>query len=234
MVTNQECIECGTEVSKDAKYCPRCGTDLSENLCSNCGVKIEDDPNYCPECGYETHSDTEDVRKSGSDSDKTDEVTANTTNKERRVIEDDPDDSNWEPAFPIFSVFTGLMLIWAGIVQPPGDIFGLFLIVAGILVIPRVRRRVVPLIRKKAGVDLSWHRADWEGGPPDSIWTRPFFLVSMTYTLLLLLAVAVSVMEAVNDPTVSASAGLVMAVFVFFLAVAIVYGIKGIRRATTA
>jgi hypothetical protein len=34
------------------------------------------------------------------------------------------------------------------------------------------------------------------------MWTRPFFLVGIAYTPLLLLTVAVFVMEAANDPTI--------------------------------
>ncbi|WP_238477560.1 zinc ribbon domain-containing protein [Natranaeroarchaeum sulfidigenes] len=234
MVTNQECLKCKTKVAKDAKYCPECGTNLADYSCPNCGVRIEQDPNFCSECGYEIQSDIEEVKKSDHDTNKMDEVTEDITNKDQREAADGTDDSRWDPAFPIFSIFTAIMLIWAGMVQVPrtGEVF--FFMLAGVLVIPRVRRRVVPLIHDKTGVDLSWHRDDWEEGPPDRIWSRPFFLIGLAYTLLLLLAVAVSIMETANDPTMSASAGLVMVVFVFVLALVIVYGIRGIRRLTTA
>lgn len=234
MTTNQECLKCRTKVAKDAKYCPECGANLADQSCPNCGVRIEENPNFCSECGYEIRSDTKDVSKSGPYSDKIDEATERFTDKKRSEPTDDSGDSSWTPAFPIFSVFTAIMLIWAGMVQVPrtGEVF--FFMFAGVLVIPRVRRHVVPLIREKTGVDMSWHRDDWEDKPPNNPWRRPFFWIGIAYSLLLLLAIAVSVMEAANDPTMSAGTGLIMTVFVFILAVFFVYGIRLFRRLTSS
>lgn len=163
----------------------------------------------------------------------TEENTRDIAEQENPSKTENQAESSWNPAFPVFSVFTGLMLIWAGTVQSPGNMEGFFLIVAGGAVIPRVRRRIVTLTQQKIGVDFSWNRDDWENGAPDDFGFRPIFLAGMAYSILLLLAIAIAVMEAANDPTMSAGGGLTMTVLVFILAIIIVYGIRGFRRLTS-
>lgn len=63
-----KCSNCGNEVSKDAKFCSKCGCDISEqqkmrgdkvekeeknivNKCSSCGNEISEDTKFCSKCG---------------------------------------------------------------------------------------------------------------------------------------------------------------------------------------
>jgi hypothetical protein len=48
------CENCGAEVPKLAKVCPRCGRFFSSVKCPKCGfVGVPDDFDFgCPDCGY--------------------------------------------------------------------------------------------------------------------------------------------------------------------------------------
>ncbi|MCL2067006.1 MAG: zinc ribbon domain-containing protein [Treponema sp.] len=48
------CDNCGSEVVKNAKACPRCGRFFSSVRCPSCGFSGEDDLflRGCPSCGY--------------------------------------------------------------------------------------------------------------------------------------------------------------------------------------
>ena len=50
-----KCPECGMEIEKDMKFCPKCGKNLEmlvqENRCPKCGMEIEKDMKFCPKCG---------------------------------------------------------------------------------------------------------------------------------------------------------------------------------------
>lgn len=55
---------CGTEISKDSKFCIGCGNkveipvDNTEYVeCSNCEMSIPSEANFCPCCGYEIEFD---------------------------------------------------------------------------------------------------------------------------------------------------------------------------------
>ena len=44
------CRKCKKEISKDALFCPYCGTP-KQKKCSNCGRDIGGDMLFCPHCG---------------------------------------------------------------------------------------------------------------------------------------------------------------------------------------
>lgn len=49
---NQICSNCKTEFSKNALFCPNCGTPVSkEKFCDECGTKIESNTKFCSSCG---------------------------------------------------------------------------------------------------------------------------------------------------------------------------------------
>ena len=50
------CPECGTPMTQPvAALCPKCGTDTKgAKFCPNCGTKMEQAPANCPNCGAET------------------------------------------------------------------------------------------------------------------------------------------------------------------------------------
>lgn len=45
------CSKCGAEISKDLKFCPKCGTNQINN-CPKCGAKLNKTNNFCTGCGY--------------------------------------------------------------------------------------------------------------------------------------------------------------------------------------
>lgn len=56
--------ECGTEISKESKFCIGCGkkveivVDNTEYIdCSNCEMSIPSESNFCPCCGYKVEFD---------------------------------------------------------------------------------------------------------------------------------------------------------------------------------
>ncbi|HUW42182.1 MAG TPA: zinc ribbon domain-containing protein [Rectinemataceae bacterium] len=48
------CERCGTEVKRDARFCPRCGRFFSSVKCPHCGYvgEADDFSLGCPVCGY--------------------------------------------------------------------------------------------------------------------------------------------------------------------------------------
>ena len=49
-VTTTTCQNCKREISKDAMFCPYCGTP-KQRKCGNCGRDIENGISFCPYCG---------------------------------------------------------------------------------------------------------------------------------------------------------------------------------------
>lgn len=47
------CVNCGTLVQLDWKYCFACGASLPEKHCVECGKEVDSDWDYCPWCGSE-------------------------------------------------------------------------------------------------------------------------------------------------------------------------------------
>ncbi len=50
------CVNCGSEISDNAKYCYKCGARQSGKkkrviFCQHCGYEIDYDTNICPNCG---------------------------------------------------------------------------------------------------------------------------------------------------------------------------------------
>ena len=46
------CPNCNSEVNGNQKFCPNCGTSLSNvRYCANCGNQLPEGVNFCPECG---------------------------------------------------------------------------------------------------------------------------------------------------------------------------------------
>lgn len=47
-----KCLDCGSEVSTEAKACPQCGRPPSARLkCAECGKRLLPDETACPKCG---------------------------------------------------------------------------------------------------------------------------------------------------------------------------------------
>jgi predicted RNA-binding Zn-ribbon protein involved in translation (DUF1610 family) len=55
-----ECVDCGTEVERDANFCPTCGGEVVERTpeaegelteCPGCGSAVEPEDNFCASCG---------------------------------------------------------------------------------------------------------------------------------------------------------------------------------------
>ena len=48
----KHCIDCGTELSENAKFCPSCGKKVESQGCPQCGcTNIQAGVKFCPECG---------------------------------------------------------------------------------------------------------------------------------------------------------------------------------------
>ena len=46
------CLNCGSSVSDNAKFCSECGTKIERELkCSNCGARLAENAKFCMECG---------------------------------------------------------------------------------------------------------------------------------------------------------------------------------------
>ena len=45
-----QCVHCGAEIKKGAKFCPECGKSQL-NLCPKCGKEVALNAKFCPECG---------------------------------------------------------------------------------------------------------------------------------------------------------------------------------------
>ena len=45
------CVNCGSSVQLDWKYCLACGASLPEKHCVRCGERVANDWDYCPWCG---------------------------------------------------------------------------------------------------------------------------------------------------------------------------------------
>lgn len=50
-ITSTKCPKCGSLVSKDAKFCMKCGTPIEKIKCSNCGSELESGSSFCSRCG---------------------------------------------------------------------------------------------------------------------------------------------------------------------------------------
>lgn len=47
--TSKSCLKCGVEVSKEDKFCSKCGAALWE--CTSCGTELKPGMKFCLECG---------------------------------------------------------------------------------------------------------------------------------------------------------------------------------------
>jgi len=48
------CVNCGSPLSDDHGFCPKCGTPRGgkkKRICEKCGVELLDDQDFCPKCG---------------------------------------------------------------------------------------------------------------------------------------------------------------------------------------
>lgn len=67
-----KCANCGTELDEGAKFCPECGTPVSQSLkCHACGAELESGAKFCPECGAKQENVTESASKPNSMPNKT-------------------------------------------------------------------------------------------------------------------------------------------------------------------
>lgn len=48
------CSNCGTLISDEWKFCPRCGTKKRPDICPDCGRELRDEWRFCPRCGART------------------------------------------------------------------------------------------------------------------------------------------------------------------------------------
>ena len=48
------CSNCGTLISDEWKFCPRCGTKKRPDVCPDCGRELRDEWLFCPRCGART------------------------------------------------------------------------------------------------------------------------------------------------------------------------------------
>ena len=46
----KRCVNCNSEVSDDARFCPVCGRSLN-TYCSNCHSIVPSGARFCPKCG---------------------------------------------------------------------------------------------------------------------------------------------------------------------------------------
>lgn len=171
--------------------------------CPNCGTEVDDDAAYCRHCGVALN-DSMDDPDTATDS-------------------DGPDDSadRWNPKSPITSVFASIILLWTALHY--GRISALLIFgVPAILVIPRVRRRIVPWIREQFNED------------PTS--TGAMVAVGGLYAILLLMAAASVIGSTANNPNIGGSPtrqvtiGLLTIAIMFAIAVVIVTAIRINRK----
>ena len=53
-VNMKKCAICGTEISGDEKFCPKCGKSIDgKNVCPNCGATNQADARNCTNCGHD-------------------------------------------------------------------------------------------------------------------------------------------------------------------------------------
>ena len=47
------CMNCGAEITPNAKFCPECGNPVKakEGVCPGCGKEVPEGAKFCPECG---------------------------------------------------------------------------------------------------------------------------------------------------------------------------------------
>ena len=80
------CINCGKFVEDNYKFCPCCGTSISDNnivICSNCGNENTHNESFCTECGLKLNSDN--VKREKRD-DK-EYVKKNQNEKKKKTVE---------------------------------------------------------------------------------------------------------------------------------------------------
>ncbi len=60
-----ECLDCGTPVNPDAKFCANCGIEFEDEeeavTCLGCGDQVEEDWAFCRSCGEALSADESDV-----------------------------------------------------------------------------------------------------------------------------------------------------------------------------
>lgn len=51
---NMKCPNCKNSISSYDGFCPKCGFQLKDTICSECGVELVKDAKFCQECGNKT------------------------------------------------------------------------------------------------------------------------------------------------------------------------------------
>ena len=128
------------------------------------------------------------------------------------------DVQEWDPRFPILSVFAALLIARTGFYSlgtAGNPVDGIVLLVFAVLVVPRVRRRVDSVFESATG---------W------SLRSTVFQVIAgLVYVLLVGVSALLLIGEAVRDPAMSAAAGLLSVVVPLVLAVVIVFAIRLVR-----
>jgi hypothetical protein len=144
------------------------------------------------------------------------------TEKIQRLISDleENEKSGWNPVFPISSVFISILLIWSAIEY--ANLSLVFFGIPGILVIPRVRRYIVPWIGEKTNLNLTGSGA--------------ITIFGICYAVLSFMGVFAVIGSTANDPTITGSPtdqltiGILTIGIMFVFAVLIVAAIRVSRK----
>ncbi len=121
-------------------YCQDCGTEISHQGAI-----------YCPECGAEIQS----LNEHADSKEEENNSRPFQTPSENESSPDNPTEEagEWDPKMPISSVFISILFLWISIEY--GAISLIIFGIPGFLIIPRVRRHVVPWVNDKLGIDLT-------------------------------------------------------------------------------
>lgn len=66
---HKPCLNCGTELPSDARFCLSCGASQTPRLCENCGAELAPEARFCMSCGSpcaldpELRAETQDVAR---------------------------------------------------------------------------------------------------------------------------------------------------------------------------
>jgi len=182
--------------------------------CPSCGEEIPDDSEFCRHCGESlSPSVNQDPSNAG------DIATDPSETLEPEEAESDP--NQWNPKYPIISVFASIMLLWTALEYEGVSnilIFG----VPAVLIIPRVRRNVV-----------SWVQEQFNEDPTSK---GAIIAIGAIYAILMGMATLLIIGSTANDPTVSGSpaeqltVGLLTIGIMFVIAVAIVTAMRVNRK----
>lgn len=142
---------------------------------------------YCKHCGGEISEGSEFCRHCGESLTNTGSTTDNKTNADDQVNKY----YDWEPKFPITSVFVSILLLWVTIdVSNLGSIF--IFGIPGIIITPRIRRYIRHRTNERYEIDLT---------------TTPIITaVAVVYAILTFMAVALVIGSTYNSPSISGTA----------------------------